>query len=130
MCEGNYLNALEQGQMILSTESRALSQLPWTPHPTFKGVFLKHLVKGADSGGLFSSHLVRVEPAHEIGLHLHEGNYELHEVVAGQGVCQTMGQELAYVPGVSALMPPDVKHRIIASDQGLWIMAKFMPALI
>jgi quercetin dioxygenase-like cupin family protein len=130
MSEGDFLETLEQGRMILPPESRALAQLPWNPHPAFKGVFLKHLVKGADSGGLFSSHLVRVDPGHEIGEHLHEGKYELHEVVAGQGVCHTKGQELTYVPGVSALMPPDVKHRIIASDQGLWIMAKFMPALV
>jgi len=34
------------------------------------------------------------------------------------------------VPGVSALMPPDVKHRIVASDEGLWLMAKFVPALV
>jgi quercetin dioxygenase-like cupin family protein len=73
---------------------------------------------------------VRVDPGHEIGEHLHEGRYELHEVVAGRGLCQTMGQELEYVPGVSALMPPDVPHRIVASEEGVWLLAKFMPALV
>lgn len=130
MSEGDFLKALEQGKMIAPTENRPIAEVPWTPHPAFNGVFLKHLLKGADTGGLFSSHLVRVDPSHEIGEHLHEGKYELHEVVAGRGVCQTMGQELTYVPGVSALMPPDIKHRIIASEEGLWLLAKFMPALI
>ncbi|MFH1035214.1 MAG: cupin domain-containing protein [Pseudomonadota bacterium] len=130
MSEGAFLAALEQGKMILPGQTLDVAQTPWNPHPAFKGVFLKHLLKGADSGGLFSCHLVRVDPGQEIGTHLHEGRYELHEVVAGRGVCQTMGQELEYIPGVSALMPPDVDHRIIAGDEGLWIMAKFMPALV
>lgn len=82
-------------------------------------MLLKHLLKGEDTGGLFSSHLVRVDPGHDIGEHLHEGRYELHEIVGGAGVCHTRGEELRYVPGVSALMHPDVLHRITAGDQGL-----------
>ena len=130
MPDHDFLAALEQGRMIAPTDTRLVAELPWSPHPAFAGVFLKHLLKGADTGGLFSCHLVRVDPGHEIGEHLHEGKYELHEVVAGRGVCQTMDQELEYVPGVSALMPPDIKHRIVAGDEGVWLLAKFMPALV
>jgi quercetin dioxygenase-like cupin family protein len=125
-----FFETLEKGVMILENKELKVSETPWSAHPAFTGVWLKHLLKGEDSGGLLSCHLVRVDPGCQIGDHLHQGQYELHEVVQGQGVCHFLGRELDYHAGVSALMPPDVSHSIVAGDQGLWIMAKFLPALL
>lgn len=130
MSDAGFFETLDKGLIILADREQRVAETPWNAHPAFPGVWLKHLIKGADSGGLLSCHLVRVDPDCQIGDHLHKGQYELHEVVAGQGVCHFLGRELDYHPGVTALMPPDVNHRIVASGQGLWIMAKFMPALI
>lgn len=130
MAHANFFQVLDQGVMIVPQGTRRVAEVPWKAHPAFAGVFLKHLLTGADSGGTFSCHLVRIDPGKEIGDHLHEGKSELHEVVQGSGFCQVSGQNLEYVPGVSALMPPDTRHRIVAGDEGLWLMAKFVPALL
>lgn len=121
---------MDNGLVILPGGEHPSVDLPWRPHPAFKGVHLKHLVTGKDTEGRFSAHLVKVEPEREIGEHRHEGTLELHEVVQGRGVCHTRGLELDYRPGVVSLMPVAEPHRIVAGPEGLCLLAKFVPALV
>lgn len=126
----NIFTALDSGRMIcLNTEVDAGS-LKWNPHPTFAGVAMKHLMTGKETGGKFSMHLVRLEPCAEIGDHVHEKNWELHEVADGSGVCLLDGQRVKYEPGVAAVMPENVSHSVQAGEAGLCLLAKFMPALM
>jgi quercetin dioxygenase-like cupin family protein len=121
---------MDNGRVILPGKECSAADLPWKPHPAFKGVYLKHLVTAKDTEGRFSAHLVKVDPEREIGEHRHEGTLELHEVVQGQGVCHTRGLELDYRPGVVSLMPASEPHRILAGPEGLCLLAKFAPALL
>lgn len=104
--------------------------LVWNAHPAFKGVFLKHLVKGEDTDGKFSCHLVKVEPGCEIGEHIHEGKWETHEVIKGKGKCVLIDKEISYELGVCALIPADMKHRVLAGQEGLYLFVEFIPALL
>ena len=113
----------------LAGRGREFASLPWNGHPVFAGVALKHLVTAAESGGLFSYHLVRIDPGCAIGDHLHDPQLETHEVLAGVGECDIGGVGVAYEPGVVAIMPPRVRHEVRAGEDGLLLFAKFMPPL-
>ena len=104
--------------------------LEWHSHPKFAGVFLKHLVTGGQNEGRFSAHLVRVQAGHEIGDHTHLGQWEIHEVIGGTGQCWLPGENLDYRAGVCAVIPADQLHRVVAGEQDLYILAKFVPALL
>lgn len=106
------------------------AELEWNAHPAFQGVFLKHLVKGEATEGKFSCHLVKIEAGCEIGEHLHEGKWELHEVIDGTGRCFLLEKEIPYKLGISAVIPADLKHRVVAGENGLYLLAKFIPALL
>lgn len=121
--------AFENGSLVTPGETKEFSPLPWNPHPKFRGVALKHLVTGADSNGLFSYHLVRIDPGEQIGLHIHDPQLETHEVIAGRGTCRTDEGELRYRPGAIAIFPSGVRHEITADETGLLLFAKFIPPL-
>lgn len=101
----------------------------WKPHPKFAGVRLKLVVSGADTDGALSCHLVRVDPGCCLESHVHEGQWELHEVLAGQGEARVFGRGVDYFPGRAAVIPQGVEHEVKAGDQGLTLCAKFFPAL-
>jgi quercetin dioxygenase-like cupin family protein len=110
--------------------AKSATDLPWRQHATFTGVALKHLVTGAETGGAFSVHLVRLEPGAEIGDHVHETSWELHEVAGGGGECVLEGNVIPYAPGSVAVMPLNAGHRVRAGKDGLRLLAKFVPALL
>lgn len=110
--------------------ARDAAELPWNAHPAFAGVALKHLVRGADTQGALSCHLVRVAPGKSLKSHTHDGQWELHEVVAGSGEAGVGEARVAYLPGVSAVIPKGVVHEVTAGDEGLTLFAKFFPALL
>jgi quercetin dioxygenase-like cupin family protein len=124
----NY-SKVEQGTIITPSKKTRSKELPWNAHPSFKGVYLKHLVKGEDTDGKFSCHLVKVDAGCQIGLHIHEGKWELHEVLEGNGECILDQQKIPYQPGVTAIIPENMKH-IVNADQELYLLAKFIPALV
>lgn len=111
-------------------EDLTVQDLAWQPHAKFKGVFQKNLVKGENSGGKFSCHLIKIGDGCEIGNHIHEGNWELHEVVGGTGLGYMAGREIVYEPGVTVVVPESVEHKIVADKGDVYILAKFIPALI
>lgn len=119
-----------EGQLRLPGAAVSFSDIPWSQHPTFDGVELKHIVTAKETGGQFSYHLVRIAPGRAIGSHTHQTQLETHEVIAGTGTCINNGAELAYAPGVISILPMGLPHEVKAGADGLYLFAKFIPALI
>jgi quercetin dioxygenase-like cupin family protein len=119
-----------EGKLFAGAKGIDIESLPWNPHPSFRGVSMKNLVCGSDTSGRLSCHLVRIEPGCEIGNHMHDGKMELHEVVDGSGICTVGENKLPYDAGVVACIPDNIYHRVEAGGSGLYILAKFLPALI
>ena len=119
----------EGGKLLLKDATVTFDAIPWSKHPTFEGVELKHIITSERTGGQFSYHLVRIAPNKKIGSHIHEKQLETHEVISGTGVCVNDGVELPYETGVISIFPIGVPHEVIAGDDGLYLFAKFMPAL-
>ena len=129
----NYKNLFEKfnegGKLLLKDATVTFDAIPWSKHPAFEGVELKHIITSERTDGQFSYHLVRIAPNKRIGSHIHEKQLETHEVISGTGVCVNDGVELPYETGVISIFPIGVPHEVIAGDDGLYLFAKFMPAL-
>ena len=119
----------EGGRLLLPDTTVVFDAIPWFEHPVFEGVELKHIITAEKTAGQFSFHLVRIAPNKKIGDHIHEKQLETHEVIAGAGVCVNNGVELPYEAGVISIFPIGVPHEVIAGEKGLYMFAKFMPAL-
>ena len=120
----------ENGFVYTRSSSQASTEIEFTAHAKFKGVYLKHLVTGAMTGNQVSSHLVKVEPHCVLDTHIHEANLEIHEVIAGSAKAMVGNQAVDYLPGTIGVLPAGVPHQIIAGDEGVYILAKFTPALL
>lgn len=101
----------------------------WTAHPSFPGVELKPLVRGAATGGAFSTLMVRIAPGGAMLPHKHDGQVEQHFVVAGEGVANLAGQAVDYAEGALMIIPPATLHSIRAGEAGMTLMALFAPAI-
>lgn len=123
-------NSFENGIISFNDKKVNINELPWNPSPAYKGVSLKHVITGSNTNNYFSIHLVKIEPGCEIGLHNHLGKTELHEVMAGEGLAYIEESEIQYKTGVISLIPADKDHLVKAGDDGLYLFAKFFPALI
>ena len=77
----------------------------------------------------FSYHLVRIAPNKSIGEHIHKEQLETHEVIAGSGVCINEGLEIPYESGTMTVLKMGTPHSVNAGADGLYIFAKFIPAL-
>lgn len=117
------------GVLRLSNNEICFSKLPWNAHPTFEGVELKHIITGKETSNQWSYHLVRIAPNKAIKDHIHDPQLETHEVIAGTGICINDGKELNYAPGTISIIPATIHHEVIAGDDGLYLFAKFFPAL-
>lgn len=120
----------ENGSIYYSSGRKEINSLPWTEHPKFKGVYLKHIIKGKESCGAFSSHFVKVNPEACIELHTHDNQMELHEVIQGDGLCILKGIKIKYSPGKMTIIHKGEEHMVKAGGKGLIILAKFFPALV
>jgi len=78
------------------------------PHSAFKGVSLKHLVRGEMTGGQISCHLVRVEPGCVLDTHTHPAQIEIHEVIYGDEdrLCKVYGGTTKMSPELSLVVRP------------------------
>ncbi len=121
---------LEEGRVIYLEKEVDVKSLDWNAHSTFKGVFLKHLIKGESTERKFSCHLVKIEKACEIGEHIHQDKWELHEIIEGTGKGILVDKEVCYKLGVSVVIPEGVKHKVVAENEDLYLLAKFIPALV
>lgn len=122
-------DAFNNGSLELPEKSIMFDQIEWSKHPTFEGVELKHIVTGNDTEGQFSYHLVRIAPGKAIKNHIHETQLETHEIIAGFGTCINDGKKLKYEAGVISIIPAKIPHEVVAGEDGLYLFAKFMPAL-
>ena len=121
--------AFDQGQLKLPHSTIDFSTLNWVEHPVFKGVQLKHIVMANKTDGQFSFYLVQIAPNEKIDVHIHEKQLETHEVIAGKGICINDGVNISYEAGCISIFPAGMKHEVIAGEEGLFILAKFFPAL-
>lgn len=123
------LNNFDFEKLITRETTKNLVDLPWNAHPNFEGVELKHLITARESEGTFSYHLVRISPYKKIGNHNHQEQTETHEVIGGSGICTLDGKEYSYESGSMTIFPKKINHEIIATSEGLMLLAKFFPAL-
>ncbi len=121
--------AFEHGTLLVDGKSVNLAEIAWWNHPKCEGVALKHLITSAQSQGAFSYHLVRIAPHKAIQTHLHEHELETHEVIGGSGHCIKEGVTFAYGKGNISIFPKNTEHSIHADEKGLYLLAKFFPAL-
>ena len=121
--------AFNRGRLEVPGKVIGFDHISWSKHPTFEGVELKHIVKSEETNGAYSFHLVRIAPNCSINDHIHDPQLETHEVIAGYGECINDGTTIEYKPGVISIMPVKVHHEVHAGDKGLYLFAKFMPAL-
>lgn len=128
-CKSLFEKFDEGGKLLLPGATVAFDEIPWSKHPAFEGVELKHIITSEKTDGQFSFHLVRVAPNKKIGSHIHETQLETHEVISGAGICVNNGEELPYEAGIVSIFPAGVPHEVIAGEDGLYLFAKFMPAL-
>lgn len=125
----NLFEAFNNGSLKLPTTTVEFVNISWSKHPTFDGVELKHIVTAKDTDGMFSYHLVRIAPNKSIKNHIHETQLETHEVIAGYGVCINDGVSIPYETGTISIMPIGIPHEVNAGKDGLYLFAKFIPAL-
>lgn len=118
-----------KGNLLLPNKEVNFEEIVWSKHPTFEGVELKHIISSKETNGEFSFHLVRIAPNKKIGMHVHETQLETHEVICGTGVCINDGAKINYTPGTISIFPTTIEHEVIAGDDGLYLFAKFFPAL-
>ncbi len=121
--------AFNTGNLAIPGKTIKFEQIEWSKHPTFEGVELKHIITGKETEGKFSYHLVKIAPGKAIKNHIHNTQLETHEVIAGTGVCINDGAKLKYEVGVISIIPEKIPHEVVAGDNGLYLFAKFMPAL-
>ena len=113
----------------LTGSEKSFKDILWYSHPRFEGVDMKDILTSVETEGKFSFHLVKIAPEKKIGLHIHENQLETHEVIFGEGLCKTEDKEYTYESGRIAIFPAKTKHEITAGSEGLYIFAKFIPAL-
>lgn len=125
----NLFETFNNGSLKLASKTLNFADIAWSKHPSFEGVELKHIVTAKDTDGQFSYHLVRIAPNKSIKNHIHETQLETHEVIAGSGVCINEGTTIPYEIGTISIMPAGIPHEVNAGDDGLYLFAKFIPAL-
>lgn len=122
--------SIANGVIHYSDRLENTSDVEWTKHPKCRGVYLKHMIKSVDTGGLFSSHLVKIDPTCCLEMHCHENQLELHEALEGDGWCQLIEESFDYHVGKMTIIQKGENHMVQAGEKGLTIMAKFFPALL
>lgn len=126
----NIENNFENGTINTISDTLNAQDIGFSKHPKFKGVSLKHLVTGKLTNNQISCHLVKVEPFCILDTHVHENNLEIHEIIAGDGTCYIGENKVDYRIGTIGVIPPNVPHRVEAGASGIYILAKFTPALL
>jgi quercetin dioxygenase-like cupin family protein len=121
---------MTNGSVTYMDRDDAIGEIPWDQHPKFEGVYMKHIIKGTDTEGLLSCHMVKIDPNAVLEEHAHENQWELHEVIEGEGRFILKSKETPYHPGQMGIIPKGTNHKVIAGKRGLILLAKFFPALI
>ncbi len=128
MNEMSITENIANGQIHYIDQTSEISGIKWEKHPSFKGVYMKKMITGAETGGLFSALLIKLDPESCLELHCHEEQMELHEVMAGDGTFQLLDKTYDYHLGKFALIPKKKNHMVRAGKSGLTLFAIFFPA--
>ncbi len=121
--------SFNKGQLCTENSIINFQDIIWVKHPAFEGVELKHIITSKDTNDQFSYHLVRIEPNKSIKSHIHKDQLETHEVIYGSGVCLNNGKKIDYRSGMISIFPKGIPHEVSAGEEGLYLFAKFFPAL-
>lgn len=124
-----FLGKVLSGTIYFTDKHIEIDSLLWSQHPVFKGVSMKHLIIGKDTKGQLSFHIVKIESNCFLDTHLHDGKIELHEVLEGSGTMYLDGKDIDYSPGQICVIPANTLHKVVAGEDGLYLLAKFTPAL-
>jgi len=127
--ENLFLENILSGNVYFIDKQASIKDLKWNPHPTYKGVYLKHLILGEETGNQVSCHIVKVEPNCILDTHQHDGKIEIHEVIDGNGIMFLDKKEIDYTIGQICVIHANTPHKVIAGKDGLILFAKFTPAL-
>lgn len=120
----------EQGGVFFPGHKTEEILHPWYSHHACKGVFLKDLVTGKETGGKFSYHIVHISKDCEVIDHDHETQWEWNMVISGSGVFVIGDKEVTMAPGQTFVTPPKIHHSVNAGDEDVSLMALFVPALV
>ena len=123
-------NCFENGSIFTIDQSISAENIKFSPHPKFKGVSLKHLVTGQITDNKISCHLVKVDPFCVLDTHVHENSLEIHEIIAGDGICFIGENKVDYTIGAIGVIRENTRHKVVAGPNGIYILAKFTPALL
>jgi len=127
--ESCFLAKVLTGNVFFTDRQISIEDLPWNPHPAYKGVYLKHLILGEDTNNQLSCHIVKIEPYCMLDTHVHDGKIEIHEVVGGNGKFYLNDKEVDYSIGKISVIPANTPHKVVAGKDGLYLFAKFTSAL-
>lgn len=122
-------NQIANGTITLPEKKIQANQIDWVKHPAYKGVYLKHLIRGEQTNGQFSCHMVKIDPGCTLEMHIHAEQWELHEVIEGTGRCSLDGSMVPYGAGQMTVIPCGTPHEVTAGNEGLVLLAKFIPPL-
>jgi quercetin dioxygenase-like cupin family protein len=126
----NNSDCISGSAIVFWDRNQEIEAIPWNEHPSFSGVFLKHLIKGIDTEGSLSCHMVKIDPHCILEEHVHESQWEVHEVIQGAGLFLLGSREAQYYPGQVAVIPKGTTHKVVALGEGLVLLASFSPALV
>lgn len=131
MGQDNVVEWFDSGKVVFPRADVVdASKLPWYEHPAFKGVFLKDLVSAKDTRGTFSCHIVKISKCCKVGEHSHGSQWEFNEALQGRGTFTIQGKEYSCEPGFSFATPPGISHIVSAPLEDVYLLAKFVPALM
>lgn len=130
MMKNEIIDSFEKGNLFSVSGIKDICEADWVPHKKFSGVSLKNLIVASESSGEISYHIVRVEPGCELSTHTHENNMEIHEIISGSGTLYLDKTSHEYLPGNICVIPKNVVHKVVAGGEGLYLFAKFMPAIL
>ena len=128
--EDVFLSKVLAGTVFSIEQEKTIGDLPWNPHASFKGVYLKHLIIGKDTNDKLSYHIVKIEPEAVLDTHLHDGKMEIHQIIAGSGQMFMDGKTIAYSEGIICIIPANTPHKVVAGKDGLYVLAVFTPSLL
>lgn len=123
----DFLEQVLAGKVYFVDKETDIDALAWNPHPVLKGVYLKNLLTPKDSCNRLAYYIVKVEPYCMLDTHVHETEIETHEVISGSGTMYLNDKEISYSAGCICVIPANTLHKVVAAQDGLYLLAKFTP---
>ena len=124
-----FIGVFEQGAVLFpDLEVRAAERPGYAP-PAWKGVFLKDLVTGKETGGAFEL------PPHACRAELRDPRLRPRDAVVVErgrrrhGFLRPRGRAVPVQVGQTFVTPPRVHHAVSAGDVEISLLAIFVPAL-